>query len=188
MRSFGPSGFCKTVFVNMLAGPLDMCNGLYTLKDPARDRPKVFENVDSTVVAETARTMIVFSALSIIPDVPEAYEAKADLFDFLSRLPMTWDETRILGGEIGEYITTARRSGDKWFIASATNEQARTLKITLDFLEPGRTYKVTLYEDGPDANYKTNREAYRVRHITAKRGDVIEAHLAEGGGHCMYLE
>jgi len=187
MRAFGPSGFCKQVFVNMLAGPLDMCNGLYTLENPARDRPRIFTNVESTVVAETARVLIVFSGLSILPDCPEAYEAKADLFEFLEGLPGTWDETRILNGRIGEYITTARRSGDTWYIASATDENARTLPIRLDFLKPGVVYRSTLYEDDPDAHYKTNREAYRVRTTTLRRGDTIPAKMAPGGGHCAKL-
>ncbi|WP_146523910.1 glycoside hydrolase family 97 protein [Novipirellula artificiosorum] len=187
LRSFSPSDFCEQVFVNMLAGPLDMCNGLYTLENPARDRPKVFMNVDSTVVAETARVMIVFSGLSILPDCPEAYEAKADLFEFLGKLPMTWQETRILHGKIGHFITTARRSGSEWFIASATNEQSRSLPIKLDFLEPNQTYTATLYEDAPDADYLHNREAYRIRRIEVKQGDKIDATMAPGGGHCVWI-
>jgi alpha-glucosidase len=187
-RAFSPTGFCEQVFVNMLAGPLDMCNGLYTLENPARDRPKIFMNVDTTVVAETARVMITFSGLSILPDCPEAYAAKSDLFDYLSRLPMTWDETRILHGEIGRYITTARRHGRQWFIASATNEQARTLRLSLDFLEPDQAYAATLYEDAPGAHFVENREAYRVRRLEVKQGDTLDAPMAPGGGHCVYLE
>ncbi len=187
-RVFSPTGFCEQVFVNMLAGPLDMCNGLYTLKNPAADRPKIFTNVNTTIVAETARVLITFSGLSILPDCPEAYEARADLFDFLSRLPMTWDETRILHGEVGRAITTARRNGRRWFIASATNEEARTLQIPLDFLDPDQTYTATLYEDAPDAHYIENREAYRIRHREVKQGDTLEAPMAPGGGHCIRLE
>lgn len=188
MRVFSPTGFCEQVFVNMLAGPLDMCNGLFALENPARDRPRIFTNVESTVAAETARVMITFSGLSILPDCPEAYAEKADLFEFLSRLPGTWDETRILHGAIGQYITTARRSGDKWFIASATNEQARTLPVKLDFLKPGVTYEVTLYEDAPDAHFQTNREAYQVRRMRVTRGSTIEVRMAPGGGHSMIIE
>ena len=187
-RVFSPTGFCEQVFVNMLAGPLDMCNGLYTLENPARDRPKIFTNVNTTITAETARVMISFSGLSILPDCPEAYEAKSDLFEFLGKLPMTWDETRILHGEIGKYITTARRSGDQWFVASATNEDARTLSVRLDFLQPDQTYTATLYEDAPDAHYVENREAYRVRKIKVKNGDTIDAVMAPGGGHCIHLQ
>jgi len=187
MRAFSPTGFCEQIFVNMLAGPLDMCNGLYALENPARDRPRIFTNVESTVTAETARVLICYSGFSILPDCPEAYAEKADLFDFIRRMPMTWDETRILHGSIGQCITTARRSGDNWFIASATNEQARTLPITLDFLEKGKTYSATLYEDAPDSHFQTNREAYRVRSLKVDQDTTISAEMAPGGGHCIFL-
>lgn len=187
MRAFSPTGFCEQVFVNMLAGPVDMCNGLYTLEDPASLRPKIFENVNTTIVAETARTLITFSGMAILPDCPEAYEAHADLFEYLSGLPMTWDETRILHGEIGEFITTARRSGKRWYVASATNEEARTLSLKLEFLEPGASYDAELYEDGPDAHFINNRESYRVRKILVRQGDEINATMAPGGGHCIRL-
>lgn len=187
LRVFSPTGFCEQVFVNMVAGPVDMCNGMFTLKNPAQDRPKIFKNIPSTIVAETARVMITFSGMSILPDCPEAYQARADLFDFIRRLPMTWDETRVLHGEIGSYITMARKHGSQWFVASATNEQERVLKIDLDFLEPGRTYAARLYEDAADSHFETNREAYVVRTMNVKRGDTIRARMAAGGGHCIYL-
>ena len=188
MRVFSPTGFCEQVFVNMLAGPLDMCNGLFALENPARDRPRIFKNIESTVAAETARVMITFSGLSILPDCPEAYAEKADLFEFLSQLPGTWNETRILHSAIGEYITTARRSGKTWFVASATNEQARTLPIKLDFLTPGLTYSATLYEDAPDAHFQTNREAYRVRKMQVTQDTILDARMAPGGGHSIILK
>jgi alpha-glucosidase len=188
MRVFSPTGFCKQVFVNMLAGPLDMCNGMYTLEDPAATRPKIFKNIDTTVVAETARTLITFSGLSILPDCPEAYQSKTDLFDFLTKLPMNWDETRILNSSIGEYVTTARRNGNNWYIASATNEQQRKLQIKLDFLKPNQKYSAILYEDAPDAHFKTNREAYSIKKTTVTVDDTITAVMAPGGGHCISLE
>lgn len=186
-RSFSPSDFCKTVFVNMLAGPLDMTNGLYDLDSAYEERPKVFEEVYSTVAAETARPLIVFTGLNVLHDHGDAYAKKAEMFEFLRSLPMKWDETRILHGTIGQYITTARRSGDRWFIGSATNEEARTLPIRLDFLPEGVVYRATCYEDASDAHYKTNREAYRVRSMEVRRGDVIEARMAPGGGHAIWL-
>jgi alpha-glucosidase len=101
---------------------------------------------------------------------------------------MTWDETRVLQGEIGDYISTARRSGNQWFVASATNEEPRSLDIALDFLEPDCVYTATLYEDAPGAHYIENREAYQVRRIKVKRGDTIKASMAAGGGHCIHLQ
>ncbi len=100
---------------------------------------------------------------------------------------MTWDETRILNASIGETITTARRSGSEWFIASCCDEKGAELPIKLDFLEPGKSYQATLYEDAPDTHYINNKEAYVIRRIHVKKGDTISAKLAPGGGHCIYL-
>ncbi len=185
-RSFTPTTFCTSIFCNMLAGPLDMCNGFFTLNGLEK-RPKVFKPIYTTVTAEAARVMITFSGLAYLPDTPDSYEQKSDLFEFISKLPMTWDETKVLNASIGEYITTARRSKKDWFIASCSNEKGAELPIKLDFLEEGKTYQATLYEDAPDTHYKTNREAYRIRKLQVKKGDMIHAKLAPGGGHCIYL-
>jgi hypothetical protein len=187
MRTFTPGTFCTTVFTNMLSGPLDMCNGLYSINDAKSARPKIFAELHSTVVAETARVMIVYSGLALLPDIPEAYEAKADLFEFIAKLPMTWDETRILHGEIGHHITTARRSHEEWFVASCCDENGAELLIDLDFLRDDEIYTATLYEDGPNAHFKSNRESYQTKTIEVQKGDCITAKLAPGGGHCLYL-
>ena len=186
-RSFTPETFCTTVFCNMLAGPLDMCNGFMTLTDLEKQRPKVFKPVYSTVVAEAARVLITFSGLAYLPDTPESYENKADLFEFIASLPMTWDETRILNGEIGKHITTARRSGSSWFIASCCDEKGAELPIRFDFIEDGVEYEAVLYEDTDETHYKTNKESYRTRKLNVKKGDTMIAKLAPGGGHCIRL-
>ncbi len=186
-RSFTPRTFCTTVFCNMLAGPLDMCNGFLTLNGIEKVRPKVFKPINSTVVAEAARVLITFSGLSILPDTPDSYESKRDLFEFIAKLPMNWDETKILNGAIGEYITTARKAGNKWFVASACNEEGATLPILLDFLDADKSYEAKIYEDTPETHYITNKEAYQIRTITVKKGDRLEAKLAPGGGHCLYI-
>ena len=68
MRSFVPKTFVTTVFVNMVAGPLDMDNGMFDLKNSKAQRPRVFQEIPSTIVAEAARTLITFSGLTVIPD------------------------------------------------------------------------------------------------------------------------
>jgi alpha-glucosidase len=143
--------------------------------------------LNSTVVAETARTAIIYSGLISLPDAPEEYAKKADLFEFIREMPVSSDETRILNAKIGRSITTLRRKGEAWFIASAIDEQGGNLDIPLDFLQDGKTYQATWYEDAPDAHFINNREAYQVRTGTVKRGDIIQARLAPGGGHCLWI-
>ncbi len=187
-RSFSPETFCTSMFVNMLTGSLDMSNGLYAIKDAEKVRPRIFTKVNTTVVGETARNLICFSAMATIPDIPEAYDAKSDLFSFIEAMPMTWDETRVLNSQIGDHITTARRTGETWLIGSACDENGATLPIDLSFLDEGKTYQATVFEDSADTHFETNPEAYKIHTESVKKGDVIEAVLAPGGGHCVMLK
>ena len=187
-KSFSPRTFCTTVFCNMLAGPLDMNNGFFTLTGIEKVRPKVFKTINSTVTGEAARVLVTFSGMAIIPDTPDSYGGKADLFTFIKDLPMTWDETRILNSSIGEFITTARRAGEQWFIGSCCNEKGADLTINLSFLKEGQAYKATLYEDASDAHYRRNKDVYKISTKTVKKGEILNIRLAPGGGHCIKLK
>lgn len=186
-QAFTPQAFLKMALINNLTGPLDMCNGTYGLNAITRRAKGPKNPLNSTVVAETARTFIIYSGLISLPDAPEEYAKKADLFEFIREMPVSSDETRILNAEIGRSITTLRRKGEAWFIASAIDEQGGSLDIPLDFLQDGKTYQATWYEDAPDAHFITNREAYQVRKGMVKKGDTIQARLAPGGGHCLWI-
>lgn len=190
-RAFTPETFLKTVMVNALVGPLDMANGNFGLNSiNAGERqkgPKKKNSYISTVVSEVARTLVTYSGLITLPDAPEEYLKKEDLFEFLKLKPATWDDTKVLNAEIGKVITLARRTGDTWFVGSVNDQSERTLELPLDFLEEGKTYEVTLYEDAADAHGVKNPEAYEINTKTVKHGDVISAKMAFGGGHAMIL-
>jgi len=182
-RVFTPETFCLQVYVNMLAGPIDMCNGLFDMTHSLEERPKIFEQLDSTIVAEAARTLIVFSGLTVLPDSAELYRKHGALFGFIAAQKQPWAESRTLSGEIGDFIVMARKTGDTWLVAAATDENARALDISLDFLGEG-SFEATIFEDAPDAHWQTNREAYSVRTQNVTRADVLTAKLAPGGGFC----
>lgn len=190
-RAFLPETFLKTVMVNALVGPLDMANGNFGLNSiNAGERqkgPKKKNSYISTVVSEVARTLVTYSGLITLPDAPEEYLKKADLFEFLKLKPATWDDTKVLNAEIGKVITIARRTGDTWFVGSVNDQSERTLEVPLDFLEEGKTYEVTLYEDAADAHGVKNPEAYEIKTRAVKHGDVISAKMVFGGGHAMIL-
>lgn len=189
--TFTATNFLKMAMVNALTGPLDMSNGAFGLdginRGERRYGPRKLESYNSTVAAECARILIIFSGLDFLPDAPEEYRKKADLFEFIAKMPGSWDETRVVNSSIGRKITTARRSGEQWFVGSAINESGGTIPIALDFLNPGIEYEARLYEDASDTHYIRNRESYRIRDLTVRRGDVIKAVLAPGGGHCMWI-
>lgn len=186
-RSYTPSGFVEMAHVNALAGPLDMSNGFFKLDGLVENRDYVRSEVYSTVAGEVARTLIIFSGLVILPDAPEEYLAKPDLFEFLQEMPTTWDESRVLSSDINQHIMTARRKGNEWFVGAAMNEVGGTLPLKLDFLKANQTYRLKVYADADDAHFKTNREAYKVSEITAKKGDLVNLKIAPGGGQAIWI-
>ncbi|MYJ99134.1 MAG: hypothetical protein F4028_09070, partial [Acidimicrobiaceae bacterium] len=194
-HAFSPDEFLVTAMVNGLAGSYDQTNGVYDLND-VENRDKGPDNAfHSTVAGENARTLIIFSGLVVIPDAPEEYNKKPDMFEFISKLPATWDDTQVLHASITEYITTARRSGVEWFVCTANGESGaavRTVQVDLGFLTPGVVYDVTYFEDDHDhpstpTNYKTNREAYQVRTGTLTSTETVDTKMVKGGGHCMWI-
>lgn len=189
--AFTPETFLRMAMVSSLCGPLDMANGNFGINSINRGErkkgPRKKNSYISTVVSEVARTLVIYTGLITLPDAPEEYLKKADLFGFLKQMPATWDDTRVPHSKIGEYITVARQSGDVWFVGSVNNQSPRTLEISLDFLEPETNYEATLYHDARDAHGVTNPEAYVIETTTVKRGDVMQARMAVGGGHAMML-
>ena len=186
-RSYFPETIVSASFINMLAGPLDLCNGWYGFEG-AEERPKFFEFLPGTVAAENAKMVVGFSGISVLPDAPENYLEKSDLFDFIKQLPDRFDEYKVLDGGIDSFISVGRRSGEKWYIGSLTNREARTIKIKLDFLKPGVEYKAFLYEDAPESHYMDNREAYQIRNIKVNSESEITIKLAPGGGNAIRIE
>jgi alpha-glucosidase len=172
----------------MLAGPIDMNNGMFDLRQGKTTRTDENQPVPSTLVSETARTLIVFSGATILPDIPEHYRKYPDLLRFIAAQKMPWQESISLSGEIGEYIVMARQAGDGiWLVGAATNESPRELDISLSFLKTGK-YKVTIIQDGDNAHYLTNREVLKVEEKTLKSGDKVRMKLAAGGGGCLMIK
>jgi len=187
-RVFPPSTFVSSVFVNMVAGPIDMNNGMFDLRQGNTTRIDENKPVPSTVVSEAARTLIVFSGATIIPDVPEYYKKYPELLQFIAAQQMPWLESKTLGGEIGKYIVMARQASDKvWLVGAATNEEARDLDIPLSFLGSGK-FKITIVQDGDNAHYLTNREVFKVQKQVMKSKGSIHVKLAPGGGACLIIK
>ncbi|MEP5615967.1 MAG: glycoside hydrolase family 97 catalytic domain-containing protein, partial [Flavobacteriaceae bacterium] len=192
-RAFTPETFIKMALINAIQGPLDMNNGNFSLVDinnGNREKGPIKQHsYFSTVASEAARTLIIYSGLVCLPDAPEAYAEKADLFEFIQKMPVgKWDESTVLQAKMGAYISTARRYKEEWFIGSVTNEEERTLDINLDFLKEGQQYEITYYEDTSETHGKTNPEAYQIRKGKVKKGSIIKAKMAVGGGHCMWIK
>src|SRR3546814_1554838 len=98
------------------------------------------------------------------------------------------DLTRVLDGEVGDYATIVRkdRKSDDWYLGSVTDEDARTLSISLSFLDPGRTYRAEIYRDGPGADYRTDkRHSITIEKRRVTSTDTLDLALAPGGGEAI---
>lgn len=185
---FYPKTFVTSVFVNMLAGPIDMNNGMFDLRQGPTTRIDNNQEVPSTVVAEAARTLITFSGVTVIPDIPEFYEKYPALLRFLSAQKMPWKESKTLAGEIGRYIVMMRQACDgAYLIGASNNEEARTIDISLSFLPEG-AFEMEIVSDGEKNHYLTNREEYRVETRNVTRKDTQTVWMASGGGLCVLLK
>ena len=81
----------------------------------------------------------------------------------------------------------ARQAADgTWLVGAATDENGRELDIPLNFLEKG-TYAATIIQDGDDAHYLRNREAFKVEKRNVLPADKIHVKLAPGGGACIII-
>lgn len=181
---FVPKTFVTTVFVNMVAGPLDMNNGFFDLRQGNTTRTDCSLPVPSTLVSEAARTLITFSGATILPDIPEFYQKYPPLLRFISEQKMPWVESKTLAGEIGEYIVMMRQTQDAYLVGAATNELGRTINLPLSFLPKG-IYEAEVIEDGDDAHYQTNREVLKESKKQVTKNDSLQLTLAPGGGACL---
>lgn len=188
MRTHSPGDFVNMAYLNPIAGPIDGNHGMFDHANSVAQRPRMFAEVYSTIVAEAARTLIMYTGLTVIPDSADSYKQHPDLFSFILAQKQPWKQSQTLAGEFGKWITTMRQARDGTFlVATAADESSRTVKIPLDFLEPGRVYTATIFQDAKDAHFKTNREAYTSERRKVTSADSIEAHLAPGGGHCVII-
>src|SRR5690606_8278782 len=99
--------------------------------------------------------------------------------DFIAKIPVEWDETKLLMGKISQYTVMARRAGNDWFIGAITNDDARTLMLNTHFLKPGK-YRIEIIEDGINATSAATDYKLTQRYINA--GETMKLDLAPGGG------
>jgi alpha-glucosidase len=171
-------------FTRMLAGPMDFTPGAF--HNAARGEFKALDVApmsQGTRAHQLAMYVVFESPLVMVSDYPEAYEGQPGL-EFIEKVPVVWDDTRVLGGGPGTFVAIARRSGENWYLGAMSNWDARDLELPLDFLGAG-DYEALVFADGPDAaKVATSLDIARKR-VTA--ADKLAVHLAPGGGAAVIL-
>ncbi len=181
---------CLTIpFTRMLTGPMDFTPGgfRHSTKDSFKvvggdaPAPMVF----GTRAFQLAMMVVYESPLQVLCDTPYEYRNSPAGLDFLKLVPTTWDETRVLHGQVGDFIAIARRSGDEWYVGTMTDWTGRSLHIPLTFLGDG-DYRATIWADAPSAENHPAALARTVRSVT--RDNTLTAKMAPGGGHVVHLK
>jgi alpha-glucosidase len=176
-----PEHEANLVFTRMLAGPMDFTPGVLSLKG------KGGQPIQSTIAKQLALYVVLYSPIQMAADLPETYDKYPRPFQFIKDVPTDWADTKVLNGEVGDFVTIARkdRASDDWFLGSVSDEQARTLDVTLDFLDVGRTYTAQVYRDGDGASWQSQPHAIAIETRTVRRGDALTLNLAPGGGQAI---
>ena len=167
-------------FTRMLDGPIDYTPGIFDIKF---NKYKPNNQVNTTLAQQLALYVIIYSPLQMVADLPENYEGNP-AFQFIKDVGVDWDTSIVLNGEIGDFITIARkeRNADKWFLGSITDESERTLEVSLNFLDKGKEYNATIYSDGENADWDKNPTAYKIESKKISSADKLILKLAPGGG------
>lgn len=176
-----PEHEANLVFTRLLAGPMDYTPGIFGMKTRSTD------GIATTWAKQLSLYVVIYSPLQMAADLLENYEKNPAPFQFIKDVPVDWDDTRVLNGEVGDYVTIARkeRGGDNWYLGSLTDEDGRTLDVPLSFLDEGRRYTAQIYRDGDKANWKTAPQDIVIEERSVTRNDTLTLKLAPGGGQAI---
>ena len=146
------------------------------------------QRVSSTLAKQLALYIVIYSPLQMASDFIENY-MDVPAFNFIKDVPVNWDTTVVLNGEIGEFVTIARqeKNSKDWYIGSITNEDERVFDINLDFLNDGK-FKVTIYSDNEFSDWHTNPLEYDIKDTFYTNSNTHSIRLAKGGGQAIKLE
>lgn len=185
-----PDGVNNTTlpFTRFLAGAADCTICYFHRKEIKADLAKRMNtrSLLNTSCHQMALSVINYSPLQFLYwyDTPEDVQDEPELA-FFDELPTVWDETKVLNGSIGEYVSIARKKDNRWFLGCITNNDARKMELSLDFLEGGKKYELTLYTDGGEKVKTRTHVAIQTKKVTSKT--VLKLDMLPRGGCAMII-
>ncbi|HCA06391.1 MULTISPECIES: glycoside hydrolase family 97 protein [unclassified Chryseobacterium] len=176
-------------FTRWMGGSMDYTPGIFQTKlDYYFPGDKRF--VKTTLAKQLALYVTMYMPLQMAADLPENYKKHMDAFQFIKDVAADWDDTKILSAEPGDYVITARKAKgtENWFVGGITDENKREYTVDFSFLDKGKKYEVTVYEDGKDADYIDNPQSYNIykKQITSK--SKLNFKMARSGGFAVSVK
>ena len=173
-------------FTRMLSGPIDFTPGIFNIKF---DGYKPNNQVNTTLAQQLALYVVIYSPVQMAADLVEHYEEKPEALQFIRDVGVDWQQSKVLNGEVGDYVTIARqeRETKNWFVGGITDENEREMTIKFDFLDSDKNYNATIYKDAEDAHWDLNPEAYEKESVVLTNESELTFVLKPGGGFAMSI-
>lgn len=168
-----PEHNCTLPFTRYVAGAADYTICYYD------------HRVQTTHAHQLAMSVVTYSPLQFIfwYDSPSYYHGEPEV-EFFRHLPVVWDDTKVINGQIGKFATVARRSGKDWFVGTINNSEPRQLEILLGFLSPGKQYIAHIYSDDDSVPTRTH---VAVKTLMVNSLTTLEISLKSAGGQAMWI-
>ncbi|MEZ5145709.1 MAG: glycoside hydrolase family 97 catalytic domain-containing protein [Bacteroidales bacterium] len=91
-------------FTCTLAGPIDFTPGIFDIKF---DQWKKNNQVNTTLAQQLALYVVIYSPIQMAADLIENYEGQP-AFQFIQDVGVDWEQSKVLNGEPGDFVTIAR--------------------------------------------------------------------------------
>lgn len=172
-------------FIRMVAGPMDYEPGFYhnANQKSFRALPDMVMS-QGTRVHQLAMFVAYESPLQMFSGNPSDATSETAYTTYLTSLPTTWDDSKVLDAKLGDFLVIARRKNNDWYLTAMTDWTAREIKVDLSFLEKGQ-YRAYSCEDG--INAMKNGRDYQMRDELVDNTKVLTIKLAPGGGYVTKL-
>ncbi|MDB5274286.1 MAG: alpha-glucosidase, partial [Chitinophagaceae bacterium] len=179
-----PEHLSIIAFTRMLAGPFDFTPGIFELSLPTKEN----NQVNTTLAQQLALYVVIYSPVQMAADLPENY-VNQPAFQFIRDVGVDWEQTVVLNGEVGDFVTIAReeKATGNWFVGGITDENQREMTVDFNFLQEGKKYQASIYKDGKKAHYKNNPTDIEIEQLVVDKHTTKAFKLAAGGGFAVSL-
>ena len=174
-----------TLFTRCIAGAADNTNCYFT------------NRVDKmgSHVAQMAKAVCIYSPLQFLywydKPVPDSAKTgnegeirEVPELAWFNQLPTVWDETKVLEGDMEDFATIVRRSGDDWFLGSLNGTTPRKVNWNCNFLDKGKKYKAVIYTDDSTMNTTTK---VKMRTMTIDYHSKISLNVSARNGVAIHI-
>lgn len=189
MGNCKPENSIYLPFIRNAVGPMEYTPGAMFSMQPDNYSARRPNSASIGTRAYQMALFVVFeSGLQMLADNPTLYYNNDACTEFISSVPVLWDETKVLSAKLGDHVVVAKRSAEKWFIGGMTAERKEPLEldVKLGFLPEGTTFTLTSFEDGVNADRQAMHYAKRERQV--RRGDVVKLRMVRNGGYAAVIQ